>query len=340
MSEPQALAATLASVVARHLGPPGDVCRLIRLTGGATKSTWAFDAQVGQAIVPLVLQQTETRAAEPDETPVQVPRVLGEQEAVLLGAAARAGVPVPRVRAVLAPDDGLGVGLITDRVEGETLGPRIVRDERFAAARARLARQCGEILAALHRGVSPPATPFLTEQGPAAQLALYRKIYESFDRPQAAMEAALAWAAAHLPRGGATSVVHGDFRTGNFVVGPEGIRAVLDWEIAHLGDPMEDLGWLCVRTWRFGGRPPVGGCGRREDLFEAYERASGSAVDPARVLYWEAFGCVKWSIICMLKGHGHMAAGQRDLEQLAIGRRAEEPLWDFLELVHGARGAG
>jgi aminoglycoside phosphotransferase (APT) family kinase protein len=339
MSEPQALAAALASIVARHLGPPGDVHRLMRLTGGATKGTWAFDAQVGPAVLPLILQHVEPRAGGAGDATVQVPRVLGEQEAVLLAAAASAGVPVARVRAILAPDDGLGIGLITDRVEGETLGPRIIRDARLAAARAGLARQCGEILAALHRGVAPPAAPFLTEQGPASQLALYRKIYESFDQPQAAMEAALAWAAAHLPRGGATTVVHGDFRTGNFVMGPHGIRAVLDWEIAHVGDPMEDLGWLCVRTWRFGGRQPVGGCGRRQDLFEAYERAGGGTVDPARVQYWEAFGCIKWSIICMMKGRGHMAAGQRDLEQLAIGRRAEEPLWDFLELVHGAGGA-
>ena len=171
------------------------------------------------------------------------------------------------------------------------------------------------------------------------QLALYRDILASFEHPYPAVELGLNWVGEHLPAESPVAVVHGDFRNGNLVVGPEGIRAVLDWEIAHLGDPMEDLGWLCVRTWRFGGRDPVGGFGRREDLFEAYERATGTAVDPERVRFWEAFGCVKWSIMCMMKGHAYRRGGERTVEALAIGRRSEEPIWDFLALVY-RRGHG
>jgi aminoglycoside phosphotransferase (APT) family kinase protein len=98
---------------------------------------------------------------------------------------------------------------------------------------------------------------------------------------------------------------------------------------------MLDLGWLCVRTWRFGGALPVGGFGRREDLFEAYEQAGGGRVDPAHVRFWEAFGCVKWALMCMQKGLGHQHGMRGSVEAVAIGRRIEEPLLDFLDLITG-----
>jgi aminoglycoside phosphotransferase (APT) family kinase protein len=127
--------------------------------------------------------------------------------------------------------------------------------------------------------------------------------------------------------------VHGDFRDGNFIVGEEGIRCVLDWEIGQSGDPMQDLGWVCVKTWRFGGKKPVGGFGTREDLFEAYEKASGHSVDPAHVRFWEAYGSVRWGIGCFSMGtRGTEEVG---IERCAIGRRVEEPLWDFLNLIEG-----
>jgi aminoglycoside phosphotransferase (APT) family kinase protein len=115
------------------------------------------------------------------------------------------------------------------------------------------------------------------------------------------------------------------------------VRAVLDWELAHIGDPAEDLGWLCVRAWRFGrDELAVGGIGHRSDLFAAYERAGGGAVDPAHVRFWEAFGCIKWAVMCMHKGLGALGAvpgARRSVEAVAIGRRIEEPLLDFLELI-------
>ena len=328
----------LPGALARHLGPPGEIARLERLTGGATKRTWAVDARVGAVVTPLVLQQHGPRALPAGDPMAGLPRVAGADEARLLVAAGAAGMPVPRVRAVLDEADGLGPGVVTDRVAGETLGRRVVREPALAAARGALPAQCGRALAALH-GMDPAAAPFLIVHGAAEQLALYRAVFESFEHPQPVIELGLAWAAARCPRGAAPgpapapAVVHGDFRNGNLVVGPDGLRAVLDWEIAHLGDPMEDLGWLCVKTWRFGGALRVGGFGERAVLFEAYERAGGGAVDPARVAFWEAFGCIKWSIMCLMKGHSHLRGAPRSLEQLAIGRRAEEPLHDFLEII-------
>src|SRR5438132_180638 len=101
--------------------------------------------------------------------------------------------------------------------------------------------------------------------------------------PEAAIFAAAARAGVPVP----AVVVDGEFRNGNLIVGPEGVRAVLDWELTHLGDPMEDLGWLCVKAWRFGSPLRVGGFGAQPDLFRAYERESGQPVDTDVVHWWE-----------------------------------------------------
>ena len=164
---------------------------------------------------------------------------------------------------------------------------------------------------------------------------LYRRVYDTLGHPQPVIELGLRWAEAHRPRRRRSAVVHGDFRLGNLICAEERIAAVIDWELAVLGDPVQDLGWLCVKTWRFGGPAPVGGMGRREALVAAYERAGGIAVDPEDLRFWEAFGSVKWAIMCVMKGMEHRRTGKRSLEQLAIGRRMEEPLHDFLELLHG-----
>jgi aminoglycoside phosphotransferase (APT) family kinase protein len=333
MTEREAFQRTLEAAVRRHLGAPGEVRDLVRLTGGATKATWSFDAVVAEGTLPLILQQ-----ARPERPGAVLERgtgiVHGAHDAALLEAAALAGVPAPRVRIVLAPDDQLGEGTVTERVPGETLGRKINTDARFAAVRPGLAAQCGAILAAIHR-IDATGLDFLVAQTARDQLAVYRALADACDHPLPAVELGLRWVADNLPRAPRTCVVHGDFRNGNLIVGDDGVRCVLDWELAQIGDPMLDLGWLCVKTWRFGGALPVGGFGHRDELFLAYERAGGGSVDPAHVRFWEAFGCIKWALMCMQKGLGELHGARRTVEAVAIGRRIEEPLLDFLDLITG-----
>jgi aminoglycoside phosphotransferase (APT) family kinase protein len=325
----------LAAAVRRHLGAPGDVRDLVRLTGGATKATWSFDAVVGGESLPLILQLSTGQAAS-TELPIEraIPRVLGANDAALLAAARREGVPAARVRIVLAPEDQLGEGTVTDRIQGETLGRKINTDARFAAVRPDLAAQCGAILAAIHR-IDPSTVDFLAAQTATDQLAAFRRLADLYDHPLPAVELGLRWVAENLPGTARTCVVHGDFRNGNLIVGEDGIRCVLDWELAHVGDPMLDLGWLCVKTWRFGGPLPVGGFGHRDDLFRAYEKAGGGPVDPAHVRFWEAFGCIKWALMSMYRGLSAVRGARGTVEAVAIGRRIEEPLLDFLDLITG-----
>ena len=321
------VASRLRDAVAHLLGPPGDILELRRLTAGATKATWAFKAQVGNASLPLVLQLSNGSSRSGDDA--VLPLVAGREDAALMMAAARADVPAPPVRAVLTEDCGLGHGYIMDYVPGETIARRILREPRFALLRESFSSQCGEILARIHR-MDATSVPFLTASGARRQIETYRNIYDRYDHPVPALEVAFRWVEDHLPAATRLTVVHGDFRMGNLICGEDRIRAVLDWELACLGDPMQDLGWLCVKTWRFGVPGAVGGIGERADLFAAYERASGLVVDPAHVRFWEGWGCIKWAIICLMKGQS-----QRSVETFAIGRRMEEPIHDFLEFIGG-----
>jgi len=327
----EALARDLDAVVRRAIPGTTGAGGLRRLSGGANLETWALDAAGPGGPVPLVLRRTpggKARAGFGSGLALAT-------EARVLARAVAAGVRAPAVRYVLAPGDGLGEGYLMDRLEGETIARRILRDDAFAAARPRLARQCGEILARLH------ATPLddledLPRAPAMAQLEQYRAVYDGTGEPHPVFEVALRWLARHAPPAGAGRLVHGDFRNGNLLIGPDGVRAVLDWELAHVGDPMEDLGWICVTSWRFGVLDkPVGGFGARADLFTGYEAAGGAPVDPERVRYWETMGSLKWGVMCMMMYRLYAGGLDRSVERAAIGRRASEAELDLLALLDG-----
>ena len=329
------IAGTLRAALVRHGGADGadgEVRALQRLTGGATKQTWAFDWASHGRTERLVLQQmTETPAASG-----RPPKLSAEEDAALMVVAREHGVPAPALRLVLDPTGPLGRGYVTERVDGETLGRKLVTDAALAPARAVLAHQCGTALAAIHR-LPVQLLPFLQVLSPADELRLYVAQLEGLERRHAALAYAVRWVADHLPARWTHAVVHADFRAGNLIVGPDGLRCVLDWEIARIGDPMQDLGVLCLRTWRFGGALPVGGFGTREDLYAAYEAAGGERIDPERVRFWEVFNNLKWAISCVRRGSARRADGRpAGIELGAIGRRLEEPLWDLLGLTAGA----
>jgi aminoglycoside phosphotransferase (APT) family kinase protein len=325
-------AVRLEAAIARHTGEKAKVHDLRRLTGGANRTTMSFDASdaAGDTVGSRRQYILQLGAQSLDPVAGMMPQIAPAEQARLMIAADRVGAPAPRIVAILEPADLLGEGYITERVAGETLGSRIVRDERFAAARRVMARQCGEILAAVHR-IDSAEAPFLTKQDGAEHVAAHRELVDHYGFKLPALDLALRWATENVPRNQRLTVLHGDFRMGNLIVGEDGIRCILDWELAQRGDPMQDLGWLCIRTWRFGGAGPVGGFGSREDLFAAYEKASGHPVDPGHVRFWEAFGNVKWAVDCLLLGtRGVEEVG---VERCAIGRRIEEPLWDFFNLI-------
>ncbi len=318
----------LQRAVHRHIDREQTVCDLRPLTGGAASATWQFDTTSNTDTRELILRTAPggaTVATGLDKT----------TEAQVQSAAVDAGVPAARVVFVLDQDDELGSGYVMERLPGESIPRKILRDERFGSARQVMTAQCGEILARIH-AMDLNALPPLPDLSAPAQLSRYEEIYRSLVEPLPTFELAFRWLDKHCPPTLPPRLVHGDFRNGNFLVDPSsGITTVLDWELAHLGDPLEDLGWLCVNSWRFGhSEQAVGGFGQREALFAAYENAGGGAVDPRRVRFWELFGVLKWGIFCLYMSAADPAGNARSVERAAIGRRVSETEIDLLQLLN------
>jgi aminoglycoside phosphotransferase (APT) family kinase protein len=299
-----------------------------KLSGGASQETWSFDIVHPRGNVGAILRRA------PPGYGASPSRAAGlDAEAALMQLAHNAGLPSPRVMHVLTPRDGLGTGFIMQRVEGETIARKILRDEAFAKARPMLAWQLGKIAAGIH-GLRASKLPKLRQMMSTTEIADLEREYRGFDWPRPVFELALRWLRDHDPGPSRkVTLVHGDFRHGNLIIGPDGVRAVLDWELAHLGDPMEDLGWICVNSWRFGEiDKPVGGFGSREELFDGYEEA-GRRVNPDRVTFWEVMGTLRWGVMCCGMMQRFRSGPDHSMERAMIGRRASETEIDLLRLL-------
>jgi aminoglycoside phosphotransferase (APT) family kinase protein len=299
-----------------------------KLSGGASQETWSFDIVHPDGNIGAILRRApQGYGAAPG-------RAAGLQaESKLMQLAYDAALPSPRVLHVLEPQEELGTGFVMARVEGETIPRKILRNEQFAKARPKLARQLGKVLAGIH-AIDLAQLPELRAMTPAKEIAELERDYRSFDWPRPVFELALRWLRERDPGpSDQVTLVHGDFRHGNLIIGPDGLRAVLDWELAHLGDPMEDLGWICVNSWRFGViDKPVGGLGSREELFAGYEEA-GRRVDPARVNFWEVMGTLRWGVMCCGMMQRFRIGPDHSMERAMIGRRSSETEIDLLRLL-------
>ncbi|MGZ4678571.1 MAG: phosphotransferase family protein [Ilumatobacteraceae bacterium] len=294
-----------------------EVTGLTKLSGGASRDTWRFEAD-GR---PLILQRR--RRGDMRDSAVEIGAVR---------AAALAGVPTAAIVAASAEPADLGAAyMILTRVVGETTPRKILRDDTFQRARTLLPVQLAAVLARIH-SIEPATIPGLADTD---QVQQYRQSLDELGQPHPAFELALRWLDAHRPPATGRVVVHGDFRLGNFIVGDEGLRAVLDWELVHLGDPMEDLGWMCVKSWRFGSPLPAAGLAEYDQLFRAYEAAGGRAVDAATVHWWEVLGTLKWGIMCIAQANAHLTGATRSHELAAVGRRVCETEHDLFLALEG-----
>jgi aminoglycoside phosphotransferase (APT) family kinase protein len=292
-----------------------EITDLARLSGGASRETWRFHADG--------LDRVVQRQRAGDERDMMV-------EAAVVSAAGEAGVPVPALLCADRGADGVA-SMIVEAIDGETIARKIQRDDEYQAARPQLAGQFGTALAAIHR-IDIAAVPQLEQLD---QVVRYTEIMDTLGQPYPMLELVRRWLIEHRPDEVEPCVVHGDFRLGNMIIGPDGLRSVIDWELAHIGDPMEDLGWLCVKAWRFGQAPPVAGLGGYDELFEAYESGGGRSVDPDVVRWWEVLGTWKWAIMCILQADVHLSGSARSHELAAVGRRVCENEHDLFLALEG-----
>jgi aminoglycoside phosphotransferase (APT) family kinase protein len=300
-----------------------------RLTGGASMETWAFTIEGPKVREELILRR---RSAPFDPETSRSTSLAAE--AALIAAARSGGAPAPPLVHLCDEADGLGEAHVTRRVAGETLGRRINSDPKFDGVRGLLARQCGEVLAKIH-GVRPPEAAKLKAADAAVELQRYEDAYRTSGAERPVLELAFRYLRDNLPEPRPPVLLHGDFRNGNLIIDPEkGLAAVLDWELSHIGDPAEDLGWICVNSWRFG-RPdrPVGGFGDYEDLLAGYAAAGGAPVPLVRVRFWQALGSLKWGVMCLMMYASWATGAEASVERPMIGRRVSETEIDLLNIL-------
>lgn len=325
--------AKLDAVLASRVPGCTGLVSVERLSGGASQETYRIYARIDDAERPLALRRSAGGLREDDSAfkPPGLPA-----EARLMQCARAAGVPAPEVHYVLAEADGLGEGFLMEWLDGETLGARIVRAPELAELRPRLAFECGRILARIH-AIDLRATGLdqaLEVIRPREFIERIWERYRQFPTPQPMIDYAGRWLLDHLPAGEELQLVHNDFRNGNLMVDAQGVVAVLDWETAHIGDPMRDLGWICTNSWRFGTTDlPVGGFGHYEDLFAGYEAESGVQVAPERVKFWEVFGSFWWAVGCLGMAEHYRSGPDSSVERPAIGRRTSECQVDLVNLL-------
>jgi len=300
-----------------------------RLSGGASMETWAFAIAGPSGREDLILRR---RSAPFD--PENARSVSLATEAALIRATGARGALVPPVRHLCDDADGLGEAYVMGRVEGETLGRRIVGDPRFDAVRGKLARQCGEALVPIH-ATPPPEGLNLKVSDAQGELDRYEEVYRATGAERPILELAFQYLRRRLPEPAAPVLLHGDFRNGNLMFDPErGVVAVLDWELSHIGDPAEDMGWICTNSWRFG-RPdrPVGGFGDYADLLAGYAAAGGRPIELSRVRFWQMLGSLRWGVMCLTMYLSWANGVEKSVERPMIGRRVSETEADLVVLL-------
>ncbi len=319
--------------LARQIG--ADRARITKaelLSGGAIGENWRIDLDVaggrrsGRQTWVLRTDAATRMAMSHDRA----------DEFACMRAAHEAGVAVPEPIAVSTERGLIGAPfMIVGMLQGSAQGRKLVRDPALAAFGEALAERLGEELAKLH-SIQPPRRDLgflnVSDQSPAhAAVRQLRADLDKCSEPRPALEYALAWLDRRSPPAAGLVLVHGDFRTGNYLVEAGMLTGILDWEFAHWGDRHEDLGWLCARCWRFGSdQLEAGGVGTREALYRGYERQSGITVERAAMPYWEVLAAARWAVVALLQGERHLTGGERSLELLLTGMMAPEMEWDAL----------
>ena len=297
--------------------------QLIHLTGGAS-------ADINRIILANDDELIVRRTLSQEKSVMAIPKIL---EAKIQKVVKKNGAPVPAIIFEFSEGEKIGEGYVMEAIPGETIPRKILRDKKFASAREKLPFEIGKSLAKIHQ-TQLDDLKALDQVTFSDSLGKLFQVYLSFNQPQPVFDLAFKWLEAQKLTEYGDVLVHGDFRFGNFIISEENLESIIDWELAHIGNPMEDLGWLCVRSWRFGNvEKRVGGLGDIKDLIAGYESNSDIKIDESQLDIWQLYGSLRWGVICMMQTFAHLSGMVNSVEKAAIGRRVSETEFDLMNMI-------
>ncbi len=330
MPELDLFIAKLAAYLSQQVGSEVTISDPKPLSGGASRDTWLFTANYNGSSERLVIRR---------DLPTQMfeEALTRAQEYHLMAAAYEHGVKVARVRYLCEDLNVLGSPFfIMEYVGGVSIGTKIVQSPELATARALLPHQLAKQLALIHTMPMLDFLPHSPQNRLYAEVVIEQmyRVLDSLTIQTPVWEWTLRWVQNHLPSETRTTFIHGDYRIGNLLVDEQGLSAVIDWEFGHVGDPCEELAYICMRDWRFGAIDKhFGGLSDRETFLQAYEHASGIEVNRAAVDWWEVMGNIRWGIICMSQANRHLSGVEPSVELASLGRRSAEMQLEALRLI-------
>ncbi|MEM7183599.1 MAG: phosphotransferase family protein [Spirochaetota bacterium] len=312
--------------------------------GGACQDNYRFDLQVEQG----ELAGEHQLVLRTDKGGSLFSSLSKEQEFGVCSLAYANGVKTPRP--YLLEKDTAHTGnpfFIMQRIAGKANGRFVVKDRSLQKARKQIVEDLARNLAQIHtikesanqQNSVHAALLRSTSSLAYAQNAVkeLQDQVKNLNEPHPAIELCLHWAEKNAPETGELVLVHGDFRTGNFMVSPSGLDGILDWEFSHWGDPCEDIGWLCMRDWRFGKlNLEAGGLAKREDFYQLYAEHTGKPVATEKVRFWEVIGNLRWAVGSIEQAERHLSGVDKGIELAAIGRRTSEMEYEAMRLVENA----
>jgi aminoglycoside phosphotransferase (APT) family kinase protein len=334
---PPGIAERIAAYL-RHKMPAArdlSVRRVVRIPGGASRETWSCDARWTEE--GATREQGFILRADPGASLLESNR---DMEFRVYRALQGSGVPVPEVYWD-GPDAGW-IGkpfFVMARLEGET-APATLMTPRWQPLHDLIGRQLAEHLARIHAldwralDLDFLGAPASTSECAEREVDRWETILRKDElEPQPVLNLAIRWLRRNLPEAQRIALLHGDYRTGNYLFGDDGIHAFLDWEMAHLGDPLEDVGWTAIRYWRFGGTERVGGVIDREQFHRVYEAAGGARVDRRAVHFWEVLGNLKMAVISVTGARSYSERATHDSVMAYVGRNIPRLEAEILALL-------
>ncbi|MDI7229812.1 phosphotransferase family protein [Leptospira santarosai] len=336
----------LEKYLSEKLNGKTEIHSMVSLSGGACQENFAAQVQVSEGPE----KGTYDTVFRTDKGAALLASLNREDEFGVCDLAYKAGVNTPKPFWLETDRRITGSSFyFMQKIPGKAVGRYVVKDSSLNKMRKQLAVDLAKNLARLH-SIKPSdcKNGTLREtlwkgQDPNDRIVangsirFLRSELERMEEAHPAMEMILNWLEKRAKPSDDVVLIHGDFRTGNFMVTPEGLQGIVDWEFAHWGDRHEDLTWLCMRDWRFGKlNKEAGGFADRSEFYEEYEKVSGVKPDPKMITYWEVMGNLRWAIGCIGQAERHLSGKDKGIELAAIGRRACEMEYEAMRLIENA----